>query len=104
VNRHERRAAAAKQKKDQPEAFLALHCAGPFSVPPLVCDRTALMKMPFDLEELRRIAWAENGWFVTVITPPGIQPMAFTVLCPVCAEALVPELVAAARRVMPGSA
>lgn len=103
MNRHERRAAAAKHRDVR--ALLAIHCAGPFSKPtPQECDRSVSVEMPFTHEQLLRSLWARHGWFVTVVSPPGKEPMEFAVLCPYCAKALVPELVREAEKHLPGRA
>jgi hypothetical protein len=105
MNRHARRAVASKQRGADLDMYLALHCAGPFSQPtPQECDRSVNIKMPFTHEELRSSLWARHGWFVTVISEPGATQMRFTVLCPTCADALIPDLVSVAKRHMPGSA
>lgn len=106
VNRRERRAQAAigrSKLKDADRALLDIACAGPLSVPAQSCDLTISVPMPFDLESLRSMLW-RSLWFVTVVTPPGESPPRVTVLCPKCAEALIPDLVAVAKRHMPGSA
>lgn len=102
MNRKARLAAKARADR-MPPVLLDLACAGSTSEPRQECVRRITVPMPFDLEALR-LAGNLHGWFVTVVTPPGNLPLAVTVLCPVCAEALIPDLAAAARRVRPGSA
>lgn len=84
--------------KPPPRALLSLNCAGPFSDPPQECRRTIVVSMPFDIERLHRAARRE-GWFVTIVTSPGVNPPVATALCGTCADALAPELAAAAREV-----
>jgi len=109
MNRKERRAAKAQDRVNGsgvplvPLVMLDLACAGSMSEPRQECMRRLTVPMPFDLEGLR-MEGNRYGWFVTVVTPPGTSPLAVTVLCPTCAEALIPELAAVARRVRPGSA
>lgn len=108
MNRHDRRAMAARERKStgpKPDMFLSLHCMGPFSGPtPQQCDRSVSIKMPFTHEQLQSKLWSEHGWYMTAVSPQGTSPIEVGVLCPHCAEALVPELVAEARKHMPGSA
>lgn len=93
-----------KRRPERTVVYLDLHCAGSHSQPPQACLERILMPMPFDVETLRNKV-APNGWFVTVTTPPGESPPAVTVLCGRCAEAIMPpELLAAAKRLQPGSA
>ena len=68
------------------------------SEPKQDCDKRVDVMFPFNLErltsELKRV-----GWFVTAVTPPGVNPPVMAVLCGDCADALIPELAAAARKV-----
>ncbi len=83
---------------------LDLGCAGPMSSPKQACTLHITVPMPFDLDFLQRHV-AIARWIVTMTSPPGERPLSFTVLCPSCAEAVLPpELLRAARRAIPGSA
>jgi len=68
------------------------------SEPKQDCDKRVDVMFPFNLErltsELKRV-----GWFVTAVTPQGVNPPVMAVLCGDCADALIPELAAAARKV-----
>jgi hypothetical protein len=107
MNRHERRRQAKLSRSaaaDEPPTYLDIHCAGPHSDPPTTCDKRLGVLMPFDLEDLRIQAWKAD-FFVTGTSPPGVGFFACPVLCLSCAEkVLPPELVAAARKVMPAKA
>jgi hypothetical protein len=87
-----------------PPICLELHCAGNESDPPQDCDLRIHAPMPFDIEKLRS-GCNTQGWLVTITSEPGTEPMTCTVLCPRCAEALLPPaLLAAAKRLQPGVA
>ena len=105
MNRKARREAAARhaQQTEVPTVLLSLACAGSLSSPRQDCNRAVVVSMPFDLEALRA-GTNQIGWFVSIITPPGQNPPAVTVLCPACADALIPELAAVARQARPGLA
>ena len=108
MNRHSRRAAAARSRgitqSRVPNTHLDLHCVGPFSAPPQICDRHLTVAMPFTSEERFQVANGA-GWVGTLTCPPGEVPATTAVLCGSCAEAVLdPELLAAARQRMPGSA
>jgi hypothetical protein len=73
--------------------MLSMHCAGPFSEPtPTECDKRFALLMPFNHEKLVSAA-KHAGWFVTAVTPPGVNPPECAVLCRDCARMLIPELV-----------
>ena len=100
MNRRERRAARS-QGSGQPAAagpplFLDVNCGGPFSDPPTTCTHAARVRLPLDIESLRRELYP-LGWLVTVINEPGQGYVATTTLCGDCAKVLVdPALLARA--------
>lgn len=93
--------------KPPPPALLSLNCAGPFSDPehagplaftPETCTNTVPVLMPVNLDSLTQ-QLRTAGWFVSVVTPPGVNPPEVTTLCGDCARALVPDLVEATLKV-----
>ena len=103
MNRRERRAQKSRAGgpvASGPPLFLDVNCAGPFSDPPTACTHTARVKLPLDIESLRRELYP-LGWLVTVINEPGEGYIATTTLCGDCAKVLVdPALLARAREEM----
>lgn len=85
--------------KPPPPVLLELPCIGFLSIPPQECVNTISVALPLDLERMRARLDRE-GWVVTLVTPPGESPAKVTALCGTCAEALMPELLHAAREKM----
>lgn len=84
--------------KPPPKALLSLPCTGHMSEPKQDCDKKIDVLFPFNLEKLTS-ELKRAGWFVTVCTPPGVNPPVMAVLCGDCADALIPELTAATRKI-----
>ena len=84
--------------KPPPPVLLAMHCGGPFSDPPRQCDRTMSLLLPFTHEKLVSSA-KHAGFFVTFVTPPGVNPPECTVLCRECAHAMIPDLAEATEKI-----
>lgn len=84
--------------KPEPPALLSLPCTGHMSEPKQDCDRRIDVLFPFNLgrltSELKRV-----GWFVTAVSEQGVNPPVMSILCGDCAEAIIPELVEATRKV-----
>ena len=68
------------------------------SEPKQDCERRIAVPFPFNLEKLTA-ELKRAGWFVTVTTAPGVNPPVMAVLCGDCADALLPELTAATRKI-----
>lgn len=84
--------------KPPPPMLLSMHCAGPMSDPPQKCDKRLALLLPFNHEKLVN-GTKHAGWFVTIVSPPGVNPPECTVLCGDCARALLPDLVDATLKV-----
>ncbi len=82
--------------KPDPPALLSLPCTGHMSAPAQDCDKSIQVMFPFNLERLTS-ELKRAGWFVTIVTPPGVNPPVMSVLCGECADALIPELTKATR-------
>jgi hypothetical protein len=88
--------------KPPPPVLLSMHCAGPFSEPtPTTCDKSMSLLLPFTHEKLVSAA-KHAGFFVTGVTPPGVNPPECAVLCRDCAYALVPALAQATEQAWAG--
>ena len=84
--------------KPPPPALLSLPCTGHMSEPKQDCDKKIDVLFPFNLEKLTS-ELKRAGWFVTACTPPGVNPPVMAVLCGDCADALIPELTTATRKI-----
>lgn len=79
---------------------LDLPCVGPMSNPPQVCSASIVLPLPFTADDLTKTL-ARVGWFVTVVSEPGEEPVRLATLCAKCTTALLPpDVVAEAQRIL----